>query len=95
MYKRIHGRKEWKSEKSYLLDEINVVHCTMSELSSTTWESEVFSRNFHPILVPFYNSQFCMRDIVVPYLQYRCHKEKRKMFPEKGNAVLHLGTAQL
>jgi hypothetical protein len=53
----------------YLLNKINVVKSSMYELSSTTREGQELPSNLNPVLMTLDLCQFCMRYIVIPYLQ--------------------------
>jgi hypothetical protein len=52
-----------------LLNGINVVKCTILELSSTPRKHEIVTRDFNPVLVPLVLSKLGVRNISVPYLQ--------------------------
>jgi hypothetical protein len=58
----------------YLLNEINIVQCTMFKLCPTSWEGEVLPRDLNPVLTALVLYQFSVRNIVVPYLE----KEKKR-----------------
>lgn len=60
----------------YLLNEINIVQCTMFELCSTSWKGEVLPRDLNPVLMPLVFNQFSVRNIAVPYLQKEDQKYK-------------------
>lgn len=57
------------ASNAYLLNKVNIMESTVLKLGPTTWESEVFSRNFHPILMPLKLCKLGVGNIVVPYLQ--------------------------
>jgi hypothetical protein len=53
----------------YLLNSINVVECTILELSPSPRKQEVVTRNFNPVLVTLVLCKPGVWNIAVPYLQ--------------------------
>jgi hypothetical protein len=58
-----------KYQMTYVLNEVNVMKSTMLKLGSTTRESKIFTRNFHPILMSLNLSKLGVGNIIVPDLQ--------------------------
>jgi hypothetical protein len=77
---------------TYVLYELNVMKSTMLKLGSTTRKSKIFTRNFHPILMPLNFRKLSVGNIIVPDLQ-ECtlliHLRKKKKTQSTNELAYH------